>query len=94
MKPTIDRRKCINDTMSANVCTIDGYAYNKDQNECVKGWFFPPLGHTYNSYTLWFLINILDQISVLVGNPVKSLNVLVQMNIMEKNFWLKNTFIY
>ena len=47
MKPTIDRRKCINNTMSANVCTIDGYAYNKDQNDCVKGWHFPPLRNTY-----------------------------------------------
>ena len=42
MHPTIDRQKCIDDD-DDDMCTIDGYALNSDQTDCVKGWYY----HTF-----------------------------------------------
>ena len=41
MHPTIDRRKCVDDETSPIMCTIDGYAVNEEQTDCVKGWYCP-----------------------------------------------------
>ena len=41
MHPTIDRHMCIHDKNSTVMCTMDGYAVNEEQTDCVKGWYSP-----------------------------------------------------